>query len=469
MKILFVIQQLDFADHIAISYLSAIAKQRNHKTYFCSLKSYNLLEMVNDIKPDILAYSTNFLGFNDLVEANKKVQGIHKCLSIMGGSHVTFSPETFEESGMDIYCVGEGEYPFRDLLERLEQNKPYDDVENFITKNGANPVRSLISNLDELPIADRDLVLSNSYLNAIPKKTFYSSRGCMYNCSYCCNDYYQKLYRNKGKIFRRFSVERVIQEMERVQQKYNMQFVRMGDDLFSFKADEWLEEFSDKYSKRIGKPFNCSLRIDRIDDDILRLLKKTNCYSVSISIDSVSPYVREHILHRNMRNVDIVRELKRINSYGINTHVNYMLAIPESTVEDDLNTIRMSRDSNVDYLAYTTTEPMRGTALYDYCLSKGYIDKGFVGDFIQGFERSPLSCFNKKDKDIRYNIFLLGSLVAKLPNCLYGLGMWVITHIKPNGLFEWIRNIVYKYHIENKVYLISGKSKHIEENNWKLA
>ena len=460
------IQQLGFADHIAIAYLSAIAKQLNHQTYFCSLKSHNLYEMVEKTRPDIMAYSTNFLGFNDLVEANHKVQSFHKCLSIMGGSHTTFSPETFPESGMDIYCVGEGEYPFRDLLERLEQGKSYDDIDNFITKNRVNAVRSLISNLDELPVTDRDLVLSNSYLKDIPKKTFYSSRGCMYSCSYCCNDYYQRLYHNKGRIFRRFSVERIIQEMEGVQQKYNMQFVRIGDDLFSFRADEWLDEFADKYSKRIGKPFNCSLRIDRIDDNILRLLKKSNCYSVSLSIDSVSPHIREHILHRNMKDVDVVRELKRINDYGINTHVNYMLAIPESTLDDDLNTIKTSRDSKVTYLAYTTTEPMKGTKLYDYCLDKGYIDSSFMGDFIQNFEKSPLSCFTEKEKDIRYNIFLLGSLVAKLPDWLYGFGMWLITHIKPNRLFEWIRDKVYQYHIENKVYLISGKSKYVVEDNW---
>jgi len=128
--------------------------------------------MVDDIKPDIVAYSTNFLGFRDLVRANRRVQGIYKCLSIMGGSQVTFSPETFEESGMDIYCVGEGEYPFRDLLERLEQDKPYTNIDNFITKGRINPVRCLINNLDELPLADRDLVLSNSYLKSIPKRRF---------------------------------------------------------------------------------------------------------------------------------------------------------------------------------------------------------------------------------------------------------------------------------------------------------
>jgi anaerobic magnesium-protoporphyrin IX monomethyl ester cyclase len=470
MRILFVIQQLGFADHIAISYLSAIAKQLNHETYFCSLTSHNLYEMADTVKPDLVAYSANMIGFEELVEANRKVQDIHKCLTIMGGSQTTFSPETFKESGMDIYCVGEGEYPFRDLLERLEQGKVYDDIDNLITHKKINPVRDLISNLDELPSADRDLVLSHSYLKDIPKKTFYTSRGCMFNCSYCCNDYYQRLYRNKGKIFRRFSVERIIREMEDVQNKYTMQFVRMGDDLFAFRADEWLEEFAEKYSQRINKPFNCSLRFDRINDDVLALLKKANCYSITLSVDSTSQYVREHILHRSMKDVDIVKELGRIRDFGINTLVNYMLAAPESTLQDDLDTISLSRKAKVSYLAYTTTEPMKGTQLYQYCLEKGYIDKSFKGDFIQNLERSPLSCFSKKEKDIRYNIFLLGCLVSKLPGFLYNLGMWVIIHIKPNKVFEWIKNMVYLYHLENKIYRFSGKAKSIRrEVSWKSA
>ena len=319
MKILFVIQQLDFADHIALSYLSAIAKQQNHSTYFCSLRSQNLNEIINDVKPNIIAYSANILGFKELVKANEEAKKIHKFISIMGGPQPTFSPETFEESGVDAYCIGEGEYAFRDFLDRISKNLSYDDVENLITKKKRNSVRNLISNLDELPVADRDLVLSNSYLKETPKKTFYTTRGCYFSCNYCCNSFFKELYRGKGNIVRRFSVERIIKEMEYVQSKYIMDFVKIGDDLFTFQVDDWLKEFVEKYSSRINKPFNCFLRIDRVNDELLALLKKAGCFSVNLSVDSISHYIREKILNRDMRNVDITTELKRIHGFGINT------------------------------------------------------------------------------------------------------------------------------------------------------
>lgn len=462
MKILFVIQQLDFADHIAISYLSAVAKERKHSTYFCSLRGHNFLEMVEIIKPDIIAYSANIMGFNDLVKANKEAKQIHRFTSILGGPQATFSPETFENSGVDAFCMGEGELSFGDFLDRVSNECSYDDVPNLITNRKRNEVRNLISNLDEIPFPDRDLVLSNSWLKNIPKKTFYTTRGCFFQCSYCCNSKYHSMYRGKGTLFRRFSVERVIREMEYVQNKYKMDFVKIGDDLFSMKADEWLEEFTDKYSSRIGKPFNCYLRFDRVNDDILKLLKKAGCYSVNLSVDSLSRNVREKVLNRSMRDVDIEYELKRIKSYDINTFVNFMLAAPESTLEDDLNTIEVSKKANVTYVNYTTTEPMKGTKLYDYCVEREYIDPDtFVGDMTHMFEKSPLSCFSEKEKNIRFNIYALGCLTSKLNGIPYKVMMWVIKNIPANKLFAFIRKYVYRYHIENKIFAFSEEDKEI--------
>jgi radical SAM superfamily enzyme YgiQ (UPF0313 family) len=461
MKILFVVKQLDFADHIAIAYLSACAKQLGFHTYFCSLKTNNFLQLVKCYEPEIIAYSANISSFKDLIEANKEAKQIHNFISIMGGPQVTFSPETFTESGMDVYCVGEGEYAFQDFLTCVKEGREYNYIPNLITVKSNNPIRDLISNLDDIPFPDRDLVLSNSWLRNTPKKTFYTTRGCMFACAYCCNNYYQKLYQGKGTIFRRFSVERVIREMEYVKSNYKMDFVKIGDDLFAFKADDWLKEFSEKYPKRIGKPFNCYLRFDRIDDDVLSLLKKAGCYSVNLSVDSTSQYVREKILNRSMKEIDIVEELQRIKNHGINTFVNFMLAAPESTVEDDLETIRVSREAKVTYVAYTTTEPMKGTRLYDYCIEKGYIEKTFIGDMTKMFEKSPLSCFDDRSKNIRYNVYLLGCLVSKLPKPLYSLGLWVINNIPPNAIFKFIRNRIYRYFIENKVFLFSKEAKEL--------
>ena len=455
MKILFVIHNLDYADHIAIACLSAIAKQLNHLTYFCSMDKNDLNVFIEKIKPEVVAYSVNIMGFDEIVATHKNVKKSHNFVSIMGGPHPTYSPETFSASGMDAYCMGEGEHAFRDFLLNVEKGSPFDDVANLITKNKTNSVRALITNLDELPLLDRDLVLENSFLRDTPKKTFYATRGCPFRCAYCCNNYYHALYKGKGPAVRRFSVERIIQEIEDVRSKYRMDFIKFGDDLFAVSADSWLEEFSRKYSKRIRLPFNCYLRLDIISDELLTLLKSAGCFSVHLSLDSASEHVRENVLQRNMRKVDIIKNLRKIKDYGINTWVNYMLAAPDSTLRDDLETIRISRKARVTYPSYSTTVPMKGTRLYYYCLEHKYLNlDGHSSDMTGCWEKSTLLCFTESDKRARYNIYLLGALIVKLPFFLHPFAEFLIKKIPPNHFFKRIRDVFYKYYIENKIFLL---------------
>jgi len=457
MKILFVVSQLDFADHIAIAYLSAIAKNLAHTTYFCNLQNNDFLSQVNRLKPDIIAYSANIMGFEQIVDSHKKAKQLHRFISIMGGPQATFSPETFDQSEMDAYCIGEGEYVFKDFLVKVESGKSFDEVPNLITKEKRNTVRPLISNLDELPVADRDLVISNSFLKDISKKTFYATRGCAYSCAYCCNNYYNKLYRGKGSIIRRFSVDRLLNEIESVKAKYRMDFVKFGDDLFAMKADAWLEEFVDKYKKRIGIPFNCYLRFDLVDDKLLKLLKDAGCFSVHLSVDSTSDFVREKILNRQMKKVDVAKKLKMIRGYGINTWVNFMLAVPESSIKDDLDTIELCRKAKVTYPAYSVTVPMKGTGLYQYCLEKGYLEpSSHKGDMAGCNLRPTMSCFTEKEKDIRYNIFLVGAVISKMPFPLNKIAIWAIKIIPPNTYFKKIRDCIHKYYLSNRIFKLNG-------------
>lgn len=453
MKVLLVVHQLMFADCCAVGYLSAIAKQLGHKTFFCSLDRDDLVEKVARIKPDVVGYSSTILGFKDMVRMNREAKARHSFVSILGGAQATFGAETFPESGMDAYCVGEGDYAFRDFLVRLENGRPYDDVANLITPNGSNPVRPLITDLDELPIPDRDLTLTNSYLGATPKKTFFATRGCPFECAYCCNNYYHKLYRGKGPFVRRFTVERVLAEMEYVRSHYRMDFVKFGDDLFAAKADDWMEEFADKYSRRIGLPFNCYLRLDTVEDRLLRLLKKAGCHSVSVSVDSTNPEVREKVLKRRFHTRDIEGRLRSIRSYGIGVWANFMCAIPESTLQDELETIRLSKRARLLFPAYSTTVPMKGTELYEYCAERNYLDPATHNYDMTGcYEKTTLSCFSEREKNIRYNVFLLGGLISKLPTPLHELAVEMIKIVPPNGLFKRLHYCFDQYYLTRKIF-----------------
>lgn len=453
MKVLFVIAQLDYADHIAIPYLSAVAKAHNWESELCVLAFEPLIKKIEDFRPDVVAYSANVFGYEVIRKEHCVAAQTFSFVSILGGPQATFSPNSFTESGMDAFCLGEGEAVFGEFLDRVKTGASFDDLPNLITRKRNNPVRPLIAELDSIPFPDRDITLAHSYLKDTPKKTFYTTRGCPYKCSYCCNNHYHNLYRGKGRFVRRFSVERIICEMELVMSKYRTDFIKIGDDCFALNVDQWLEEFAEQYRKRIGIPFNCYLRIDSIDESMLRLLKNAGCFSVHLSVDSTSKHVREKIFGRNFREIDIEGVLKMIHSFGINTWVNFMLAAPESTLEDDLETIRVSKRGKVTYPAFSTTVPMLGTDLYDYCLERNFIDESVHKSDMAGCnEKSTLNCFSEREKNIRFNVYLTGAIIAKLPFPLDWLATQIIKVVPPNRFFRKLRQSVYLYHIENKIF-----------------
>jgi len=466
-NILFVVYRLGYADHIAIAYLSAVAKKLGHNTYFCSLKEHNLHRKIKETNPDIIAYSISSTGFDDLIKLHHQVKQKYRFTSIAGGPQATVASETFKQSGMDAYCLGEGEGAFRDFLIRVSKKESFDDVENLVTINKKNAVRPLIENLDDIPMPDRDLTLANSYLKNTPKKTFYTTRGCLFNCTYCANSFYKQLYRHKGTWFRRFSVERIIKEIEYVRSKYRTNFIKFGDDLFVFKADEWLEEFSEKYSSRINIPFNCYLRIDMIDDNLLKLLKKAGCHSVHLSIDSTSEHVRNNILRRKMKekNEILIENLKLIKSYGIKTWVNYMVGAPESTAQDDIDTIKFNKKGQVTAPAYSVTTPIKGTTLYKECLEKGYIDSTYKEDTEDRWTGPVIPCFSKKDRNIRYNVFLLGPIISHLPWPLYELAIYMIKTIPPNWLFDKINQLIVNHYLTKTIFKLRQKQNSMKHLN----
>lgn len=456
MKVLFTIAQIDFADHIALAYLSAAARELRCQSHLCVLTEERLSDAVLRVKPDVVAYSANVIGFPAIVAAHREARLKHPFISILGGPQATFSPESFEESGVDAYCIGEGEGAFADFLQCIKENRSFDQVPNLITRQGRNEVRPLLRDLDELPFPDRDLTLQHTFLKSTPKKTFYATRGCPFKCSYCCNNKYHALYKNKGPFVRRFSVERVIGEIEYVKNNYRMEFIKFGDDCFSLKADRWLEEFAEQYPRRIGIPFNCFLRLDTITDELLALLKKAGCYSVHLSVDSTSKPIREAVLKRNMRDIDIEGTLAKVHSYGINTWVNYMLAVPGSTLADDLEAIRMSKAGKVTYPSFSTAVPTAGTLFYDYCVDEGFVDPATHSSDMSGCtERSTLNCFSKREQNVRFNIFLLGAIISKLPTPLGLLATQLIKIIPPNRLFRYLRKRYYQYSIENTIFRLA--------------
>ena len=446
LKVLFVIDGEDFIDPMGPAYLMASAKEARHESDVLILSSSERpFDYIRDYKPHVIAYSA-VTGTHQLYfKFNEKIKKYFPDIfTIMGGSHPTYYPDCVRYQPIDAICTGEGEGAFVELLNRLaggESGKDLYDIKNLGFPNGTiNPKRSLVGDLDTLPIPDRDSIFKKApRMGAFPLKTFMTSRGCPFPCSYCFEPVLKKKYREEGafgerkelggnrgfsgKYERRHSIDRVILEILDLKKRWPVDFIKFEDDLFVLaKNDPWLEEFAERYPKEVGIPFNALVRVDSINEWMAERLQAAGCVSLNISIDAANREVRKRIVHKNFSNEEIVENFHLLRRYGINVFNNMILGLPPTSAElahtiiqDDKDAIDLEIKADVKFSSRSILMPYPGTEIAGYCEERDYFVMN-VDEFGESLlERSPLNCFSEEQHDVMKNILYLSGLAVWQP------------------------------------------------------
>lgn len=447
MKILFTVEDLFIIEPLGIMQMAAFAKRLKHQCFFAIYSKNGFMEYIKEIRPDVVAISIMSISADSCIALVKKIKEHNKNIFIIvGGPHPTYYPDFIHLADVDAICIGEGDYAFVEILNALDKNEAISDIPNIITKDHINSPRSLVENLDDLPFPDHDLVYQNTRLGELKLKSFMATRGCPYSCTYCYNNGYKELYKGKGKILRRRSVDNIIAEIKMVQTKYPLEMIRFADDVFIEKKDDWLLEFVDKYSRLIKLPFYCLLYPKVINLEVAKLLKKAGCISVATSIDTGNEKIRSEILKRRISDQEIINACNVLAENGIRTYVNIMLGLPGATIQDEFKSLALAFKGRATCAAFTIFTPLPGTELREICLQKNLIPKTDKPVFPRSVtDRSMLNCFTEKEKDIQKNILLLGTLTNGSRLLRKIILKWLI-YLPPNKIYFYISFIVRNYY-----------------------
>lgn len=386
MKVLFVYPNLTRQEYIpmGIACLSSRIKAEGHTSslmdYTWGGKVEECLKKVKEEKPDLIAV-TVFSGMRDFViDIAKGIKERFDIPVIAGGPHPTVAPEeTINIPYIDMACIGEGEDTICELLSRMCKKQALDNVKGLWFKRDGdvvkNEVRPLEEDLDLYPFPDRDLFDFERYLEARNGVAdVIAGRGCPYSCTYCINPYLQKLYSGKGRFIRKRSVKNVVSEIIQLVQRYKVKGISFHDDIFVI-SKPWLREFADTYSRDIGLPFTCSSRPETVDREMVELLKKANCISLSIGIESGNEKIRKEVLHRPLSDEVIVNAFKLAHEAGIATYSYNMIGIPYETMEDIRKSVELNRRVRPSSLQVTIFQPYPGTELREQAEEKGWLFK----------------------------------------------------------------------------------------------
>jgi radical SAM superfamily enzyme YgiQ (UPF0313 family) len=337
----------DSCEHVGVEYISAVLKAGGHETRlfvdpllfddeFVTVKFLSrwldrkerIVDALSAYKPDLVAMSVVSSFYPWACEMARLIKERMDVPIIFGGIHPTLVPErVIQDPAVDMVCVGEGEYPVLELADSLASGRIDTTIRNIWFKSAGgvvrNPLRALITDLDALPMADKDL-----YYAASPhfSKSYYiaAGRGCPYECSYCSSAYLNTLHEGLGPRLRQRSVAGVIRELTQAKERYPLAPVIFLDDCFG--ADPvWLKEFSKAYRDNVGTEFHCSMFPTHVTEEKLRWLKEAGCREIEIGVQSWDEEVREKVFHRHVSNEAMLGAMRLIKKSGINLVVGDIL------------------------------------------------------------------------------------------------------------------------------------------------
>lgn len=357
---------------LGLLYVSAYLKNKNiandvFDTTFSSQKEQ--LDFIVEKQPKIICIYTNLMTKIEVIKLIKilKTERFHFPKIVLGGPDVTYNVENYLKAGADFLVIGEGEETTFELYNAIMTHGDFHQVNGiaFLENNQIiqTTARAKFKELDELPLPNREAINMHNYLNTWKTNhgkssmTISTQRGCPYTCKWCSTAVY-------GQSYRRRPANQVAEEMKMLKEKYNPDALWFVDDVFTV-SHKWLLAFKEEVLQQDAViPFECITRAERLNDEILQLLKDVGCFRIWIGAESGS----QTIIDAMDRRVD-VNQVKKViqdtNAMGIETGTFIMLGYPGETEEDITETIQYLKEANPTLYTITIAYPIKGTSLYN--------------------------------------------------------------------------------------------------------
>ena len=277
---------------------------------------------------------------------------------VMGGVHPSFTTDECLEH-CDYVVRGEGEEALLELVEALEGNRDFSDIQNLSYRLGEsiyhNPLRPLIADLDSVPVPDYSLV-PNWERSRKKMVSISTSRGCPFNCSFCC------VIQMFGRGYRFTSIDRTLEEIERNGRGTGHIF--FCDDNFTADKERTKRLLERILSQGINIEWSAQVRVDAArDPELLKLMSLTNCGVVCVGFESINPQTLK--AYNKKQTVDDIREsIKAFHHHGINVHGMFVFGSDDDNYQTLRDTVSFARQLDIDSIQFLILTPVPGTPLY---------------------------------------------------------------------------------------------------------
>lgn len=351
------------------------------------------LREISKIRPDIIISLAGAVSWVEDIQFFKKLKDSNDCCLILNG-------DLLLEGGKKKLK----QYPFidaiildfttKDVLHYLSGD--YKKVKNMIYRDKRKIITAPIENKKrefDIPMPNHELFKKYKYrmpfMKNYPLATVLTDFGCPYTCGFCIMAHFKFKYRK---------VDDVVEELKYIK-SIGIDDVWFHDQTFGAIKRRNTELCKKIIKNQIRLNWFCFSRVDIMDKQTLKLMKKAGCHLIMFGVESAN----EKILKSYKKGYSLPQIKKAFNyakEVGIKTMGTFLIGLPEDDMESCLKTIKLAFELGCDYASFNFAVPRVNTKLRETAIRQNLIEK-WVEGLDQAGTQIAMPTYNLSKKDLQ--------------------------------------------------------------------
>lgn len=357
-----------------VGYRVVLMKFYENKIDYCQVKNANC---------DVVGVSVGTHNIITAIDFCRNVKN-NDCITFLGGYSATFYCNEILENYSDVVdflVLGEGEHTLLEIANALERGSDLYNIKGIdYSNNGEIYIshRELIDNLDQLPLAHRD-ILRKYNLNIAPVET---SRGCLGNCSFCSlKQFWIDKASSEQVCFRERDPFKVVDEIEYLAKEYGIKRIVFVDASYElspkYKSEKLKIIARDILKRNIHISYYFSARVEfykMVSAELLSLMIESGFSGIFLGVESFSQ--NDLTIYNKKTSVEEnINAIKFFDGYPVNVDIGFINFHPYSTVASLKTNAKYVLELNyaARFFLIESVFLFKGTPIYDKCKKDGLI------------------------------------------------------------------------------------------------
>jgi radical SAM superfamily enzyme YgiQ (UPF0313 family) len=387
---------------IGLGYIAAVLEKEGYSVRIIDMSvlgmDYSDLEAeIKQVKPKLIGISFMTNQCKKAVIVSRIVKDIDKHIPvIVGGPHVSALPEEILAlKSVDIAVIGEGERTILESANILLNGKNHElgAVDGIAYKKEnrvyVNKPRELIDDLDSLPLPAWHLLPVNRYSvpatkGDVSKPVFavISSRGCPNNCVFCDS------HTVFGRKFRARSAQNIFDELVYLNKKFSATQFDFVDDTITVNKNRIYQLCNLITNNGHKFKWMCNARVDTVNLEMLKLMKKAGCVRVEFGVESGDPEVL-----KKMKKGIKIEQIRNAHAMARQAGLSIGSFVMVGNLGEDFCSVVKTRsflqELDTDDIFIAIATPFPGTELYKIAKSNDWIQNYDWSEYVTSPTYSP--------------------------------------------------------------------------------